>query len=240
MLETKSKRGFNLNNFYSKIYKRYDFINKLFTFGLDKKWRKVTVEECLKGKPKAILDLCCGTGDIALALNKVADNGTSITGFDMNASMLHIAEQKASKFNAPSLIFQQGDAGDMPFENESFDRISIGFGFRNLTFENRNKETHLTEMFRVLKPKGKLLILESSVPENFIIRIFYLIHLYAILIPLGGLLSGDFKAYWYLAHSSAKFYSSTEIAAMLKKAGFKKCTFRKFLFGAANLIIADK
>lgn len=240
MVDTKSKEGFNLNDFYSKIYKRYDFINKLFTFGLDKKWRRITEEECLKGNPKSILDLCCGTGDIALALSKAADNGVSIIGFDMNASMLQIADKKARTNNYSSLSFQQGDAGDMPFKDESFDRVSIGFGFRNLTFENPNKEAHLTEMYRVLKPGGKLLILESSVPKNLIVRMFYMIHLYAILIPLGGLLSGDFKAYWYLAHSSARFFSSSEIDTMLKNSGFKKCTFRKFLFGAANLITASK
>jgi demethylmenaquinone methyltransferase / 2-methoxy-6-polyprenyl-1,4-benzoquinol methylase len=234
------KKGFNLDKFYSKIYKRYDLINKLFTFGLDRKWRRITIEECLNGSPDTVLDLCCGTGDIAISLAQTSNEAITVTGYDMNESMLYQAKLKAEKTKFTNVKFIQGDASILPFQNNYFDRITIGFGFRNLTFSNSNSDKHISEMFRVLKPAGKLLILESGIPKNIFIRLLYKIHLYFILIPLGGLISGDFKAYWYLAHSSSKFYALPELEQILNKHGFNNCTFRTFLFGAANLIIAEK
>ena len=151
----------------------------------------------------------------------------------MNNEKKHVNDLKQNK---KDLRFIQGDAVNMPFNDKIFDRITIGFGFRNLTFDNPNKDKHISEMYRVLKPGGRLLILESSVPENPIVRFFYLLHLYLFLVPVGGLISGDFKAYWYLAHSSAKFYSSDEVKQMLEKQGFRNYNLQPFLFGAANLI----
>ena len=234
------KTGFNLNKFYSKIYKRYDLINKLFTFGLDKKWRRITIENCLDESPKTVLDLCCGTGDLTISIAKKAVNDILVTGYDMNTSMLKQANHKVEKSNYSNIEFIKGDAAQMPFVDSSFDRITIGFGFRNLTFDNPNKDKHIAEIYRVLKPGGRLLILESGVPENFLIRFLYKIHLYFILIPLGGIISGNFEAYWYLAHSSSKFFKLNEIDGMLKEKGFKECSFKSFLFGAANLIISKK
>lgn len=234
------KKKYNLNKFYSKIYRRYDLINMLFTLGLDKMWRRYTIEKCLEETPETVLDLCCGTGDLAISLAKSAKANISITGYDMNTSMLKQANHKTERAKLSKIEFVQGDAAQMPFETNSFDRITIGFGFRNLTFENPNKDKHISEMYRVLKPGGSLLILESGVPENRIIRLFYKIYLYLILVPLGGIISGDFKAYWYLAHSSLKFFSLSEIDTMLIEQGFSKSTNKSFLFGSANLIVCEK
>lgn len=237
---TTKDKGYTLDKFYAKIHRRYDLINKLFTFGLDKKWRKITVEECLKDNPRNILDLCCGTGDVAIATAKKAGANSNVIGYDMSGPMLSVAREKSKYFKELNVEFKQGDAGNMPFVDASFDRITIGFGFRNLTFENPQREKHIAEIYRVLAPGGSLLILESSTPSNILVRFFYKVHLYAILIPIGGLLTGDFKAYWYLAHSSAKFYSSAELKAMLSLTGFKSFSIQRFLFGAANLIVARK
>lgn len=235
-----NKKGFALNEFYSRIYKRYDLINRLFTFGLDQKWRKITAKKCIESKPESILDLCCGTGDLILSLCKMRTGEENITGYDFNSKMLEVAQVKIDGKAQQKVTFLQGDAAAMPFENCSFDAITIGFGFRNLTFNNPNSNKHIEEMLRVLKPGGRLYILESGVPQNVIIRLFYNLYLYLFLIPLGALISGDGKAYWYLAHSSSKFYKIAEINNLLASFGFKKVLVKKFLFGAANLFVFEK
>jgi len=229
-----------LQEYYSRIYKSYDLVNSLFTFGLDKKWRKHTVQACLSTQPGQILDLCCGTGDLALGLAQAAAPGTTITGYDLNPDMLKIARQKAAGITGPGIDFIRGDVAAMPFADHEFDCITIGFGFRNLTWQNPGSEKHLSEMSRVLKPGGRLLILESADPENRIIGFFYRIYLRIILVPLGGLLSGDWRAYRYLAGSSAGFYGIASLQSMMNKHRLHLSPVRKYLFGSVNLLIAFK
>jgi demethylmenaquinone methyltransferase/2-methoxy-6-polyprenyl-1,4-benzoquinol methylase len=227
-----------LQLYYSRIYRTYDLVNRLFTFGLDKKWRRITVEECLSENPVNILDLCCGTGDLALSVKKKA-TGSLVTGYDLNAEMLEMAGIKASKQKI-DVKFIRGDAGSMPFQNNSIDCITIGFGFRNLTWENPARDRHIAEISRVLKPGGKLLILESARPEQGIIRFFYSVYLKTVLVPLGGLLSGNWNAYRYLAGSSAGFYSFGELKVLLQQFNLGLRMKKKFLFGSANLLEALK
>jgi demethylmenaquinone methyltransferase/2-methoxy-6-polyprenyl-1,4-benzoquinol methylase len=234
------KKGFALNEFYSRIYKRYDLINRLFTFGLDRKWRKVTAIKCIDEKPGKILDLCCGTGDLIISISQQRKGNEHITGYDFNEKMLEIAQLKVKKGNLENITFSCGDAAVMPFSDNIFDAITIGFGFRNLTFNNPNSSKHIGEMHRVLKPGGKLFILESGVPQNRIVRLFFKMYLYLFLIPLGAIISGNGKAYWYLAHSSAKFYKVDEIRIFLKDSGFSTSLIKRFFFGASNLIVAQK
>jgi len=236
----REKKGFALEKYYSKIYRRYDLINRLFTFGLDQKWRRITAEKCLLNNPHNIIDLCCGTGDLAFAICKLQTNNIRITGYDFNENMLEIAKRKADKEPFKTINFIKGEASDLPFESGSIDAITIGFGFRNLTFENLNREKHISEMYRVLARGGSIYILESSVPDNFIIRILYKLYLYLFLIPLGSVISGNPKAYWYLAHSSSNFYNMAEVRTLLLKNGFENVKSHRFMFGAANLIIAQK
>jgi demethylmenaquinone methyltransferase/2-methoxy-6-polyprenyl-1,4-benzoquinol methylase len=233
-------KGYDLDKFYSKIYKRYDLINKLFTFGLDRKWRRIMVEKSLENAPKTILDLCCGTGDITIALCKKAHADIAVTGYDFNAQMLDQARIKSEKQNLSSIHYIQGNAASLPFTESQFDTITISFGFRNLTFNNPNRDNHIAEMLRVLKPGGRLLILESGVPQNALVKVLYNLYLYLFLIPMGGVISGNLKAYWYLAHSSSKFYSVKELEQLLKEKGFSKFKYQSFFLGAANLFIAEK
>lgn len=233
-------KTYNLNKFYSKIFDRYDLINKLFTFGLDRKWRRITVATCVEKHPEKVLDVCTGTGDLAVSIAKAAEEPTEVTGFDMNENMLGIAKQKAVSEKLRNVSFVQGDVGQMPFEENTFDAVTIGFGFRNLTFSNPNEKKHVSEICRVLKTGAQLIILESAAPENPFIRFFYKLHLFGFLVPVGGLLSGDFKAYWYLAHSSSKYYTSKELEVLLEHNGFEKVSFRNFLFGATKLVVAKK
>lgn len=237
---TKNKnKGYKLDKFYSKIFKQYDLINKLFTFGMDKKWRNKTVELCLETKPNEILDLCCGTGDLSIELAKKSGDTCLVTGYDMNESMLKKANEKGAGLKS-KLKFIKGKASQIPFNSQQFDCITISFGFRNLTYENPEQLIHIQEMHRVLKPGGKLIILESGVPTNAIVKLFYKIFLYLFLVPLGGIISGNFKAYYYLAKSSANFYPLYQIETMLFNEGFKEITNHSFLFGAANIMVVKK
>jgi demethylmenaquinone methyltransferase / 2-methoxy-6-polyprenyl-1,4-benzoquinol methylase len=229
-----------LNEFYSRIYKRYDLINCLFTFGMDRSWRRFTVRKCLQYNPDRILDLCCGTGDLAISLASMSDRKIHITGFDRNAQMLEIAKFKTTGKGCNPVHYVLGDASQLPFEDESFDCITIGFGFRNLTYENPEAPNYLKEMRRVLKKGGSLLILESGIPENKIIRLFFKAYLYTVLIPIGLLFSGDREAYRYLAQSSAGYYTTDELRTLIYGHGFTFSERKKFFLGAANLIIAIK
>lgn len=229
-----------LNHYYSKIYRKYDLINRIFTFGNDQKWRRYTAKECRKNNPKHIIDICCGTGDLCISLSRKIDYDANITGFDLNVQMLEMAEIKTKDRQIKNIEYVQGDVAEMPFEGASFDAMTIGFGFRNLIFENPNAKTHLKEIHRILKKNAALYILESSVPTNKFIRFCYTIYLKFILIPLGSLISGNREAYSYLANSSANFFDVEEVAEILMDNGFKLQSVKIFFLGASNLITAIK
>jgi demethylmenaquinone methyltransferase/2-methoxy-6-polyprenyl-1,4-benzoquinol methylase len=236
----KVTEGYPLNKFYSRIYKRYDLVNRLFTFGNDQRWRKIAASLCLENHPKQILDLCCGTGDLTFCLYVKAHGKSEIIGCDFNLNMLGVAERKARRKKIKDLKFIQGDAAELPLSKSRFDCITIGFGIRNLIFENPRATDHLKEMNRVLKKNGRLIILESSIPENRFVRFFYSKYLKLILIPLGGIVSGNWEAYKYLAHSSSNFFNFDYLKELLGKEGFTFINHRKFLFGASNILVFVK
>jgi len=229
-----------LSQYYSAIYRKYDLVNRIFTLGNDERWRKYTAEQCLKHQPRNIIDLCCGTGDLAINIRKKAANEVKITGFDFNRKMLEIAKRKTEEQQLDNLIYVEGDVAEMPFADGSFDAMTIGFGFRNLTFENEKSVRHLMEMNRIIRKGGRLYILESSVPSCNLIRMLYKLYLRLILIPLGAWITGNREAYAYLARSSANFFNTDEVADMLINSGFIMEQKKVFFLGASNLIIAMK
>jgi demethylmenaquinone methyltransferase / 2-methoxy-6-polyprenyl-1,4-benzoquinol methylase len=239
IMKTSIVNGHPLQSYYSRIYKTYDLVNHLFTLGLDRKWRRFAAKACLETKPVQILDLCCGTGDLAISIAKIAGNPVHITGYDLNSEMLSVAVHKTAQFGL-DIRYIQGNADSMPFENEKFDCITIGFGFRNLVWENPNRDQHIREIGRIMKKGGRLLILESSRPQNKMIAFFYRVYLKTILIPLGGVLSGNHEAYRYLAGSSSDFYSFAELRTLMEPHHLELTLRKKFLFGSTNLLIAGK
>ena len=229
-----------LKEYYSQIFRSYDLVNRLFTFSMDKRWRRDAAIQCLSYDPETVIDLCCGTGDVAIKIAEFSSGKVKIVGYDFNSDMLDIAKIKVSKRHLKSIEFTLGEAANIPFKDNTYDCMTIAFGFRNLCFENPDFEKHMQEMNRLLKKGGKLIILESGVPSNPVIKLFYKLHLHIILIPLGGLLSGNRMAYKYLVRSAENFFSIDELKQLLLRFGFEMIKVKQYFMGAANLIVAEK
>ncbi len=228
-----------LKDYYQDIYRNYDLVNRIFTFGQDRSWRKKAVKECLAGNPERILDICTGTGDLILEIARISDREMELTGYDFTAEMLQIAEKKAARVKG-NIVFIEGDVANMPFEDDHFDSAGITFGIRNLIYENSNAKRHLAEIHRVLKPGGKLVILESSKPGNRLWRSINGVYLRFILPYLGGIISGNLEAYRYLARSSKNYYTISEMKSILESAGFKVVKYRSLFLGSVMLMVAKK
>jgi demethylmenaquinone methyltransferase / 2-methoxy-6-polyprenyl-1,4-benzoquinol methylase len=230
-----------LQDFFTAVPPHYDLINRIFTLGMDEGWRKKTAQLCLASHPQKVLDLCCGTADLAIRIARLAPAGTQVVGLDFSPTMLEIAQHKAAQAHLKEQInFVHGDVNDLPFPDGYFDSMGIGFAFRNLTYKNPRTQRYLSEIVRVLKPGGEFVIVESSQPPNRLLR--KLAHWYVGgLVPaLGVLISRNRPPYQYLAESSRNFYTAEELADLLVHAGFSKVTVKKLFFGAAAIHIATK
>ncbi|MBN1337420.1 MAG: ubiquinone/menaquinone biosynthesis methyltransferase [Deltaproteobacteria bacterium] len=229
-----------LHDVFTAVPPRYDLINRLFTLGQDRRWRRLAARCCLEGHPSHLLDIGCGTGDLSIELARLASEGTRIDALDFSAPMLERARQKARQAGVSERItFIEGDATALPFPDRSLDVACIAFAFRNLVYRNPGRTRHLAEVFRVLEPGGRYVIVESSQPSNLVVR--GICHLYesAFVGPVGGVLSGQPAAYRYLAESSRDFHSPREIEQMLRAAGFARVRYRPLLLGAAGLHVAE-
>jgi demethylmenaquinone methyltransferase/2-methoxy-6-polyprenyl-1,4-benzoquinol methylase len=230
-----------LQNIFTAVPPHYDIVNRIITLGLDKRWRKLASLACLEKKPHRILDVGCGTGDLTINIARLAGDNAEIIGLDYSPPMLERAKLKAEKAGAGGKIrFLSGEATNIPFPDDYFDCVGISFAFRNLTYKNPLGTPYLAEVRRVLKTGGRYVIVESSQPENRIIRSLFHFYLRVFVKPVGILLSGNKGAYRYLAESMADFYSPGEVREMLFKAGFKNITYRPLLFGAAGIHVAEK
>jgi demethylmenaquinone methyltransferase/2-methoxy-6-polyprenyl-1,4-benzoquinol methylase len=226
---------------FASVPRRYDAVNRLTTLGLDQRWRRLAVAEILSGAPARVLDLCTGTGDLAIMLERSCPSATSIAAVDFSAPMLAEAVHKAAARDGASRIsFSLADAGALPFPDGSFDAVGIGFGLRNLTWRNPRAAAHLSEILRVLRPGGRFVAAESSQPRAAVVRFGFHAYLRAVVGPLGGLVSGSRGAYAYLAESASRFYSDAELESLLVDAGFCRVRHTPLLAGAAAVHVAHK
>ena len=223
-----------IKNIFESISNEYDFMNDLMTFNNHSKWKKEIVEIAIDSSPKKILDIATGTGDIAIKLSKI--KGSIIDAIDISDNMLKIAHNKIDKLNIDNINFKKCEAENLFFDDNHFDIVSIGYGVRNFT--NLNKG--LSESYRVLKKNGKLIILETSIPENPIVKFLYTL-ITTIYIPIiAFIFSRKAKAYLYLLNSTKKFPPKNKFVEILNKIGFKKIETRKKLYGASIIYIASK
>lgn len=225
----------NVASMFNDIAPSYDFLNHFLSANTDKIWRKKSVKVLLAKKPKLILDVATGTGDLAIAMLKL--NPEKITGIDISKEMLEIGKKKIKSLNQENTIeLQQNDAENTPFNDDTFDAVTVAFGIRN--FENLNKG--LSELYRVLKPSGTLLILEFSRPENNFPGFFFKFYFKYILPALGKLFSKSNIAYRYLYQSVQQFASVNEMKNNLTNSGFKNVNTKKLSFGIATIYTASK
>jgi len=226
---------------FQAVAARYDLLNRLFTWGLDRRWRARAAKECLAaGDPKKFLDLCTGTGDLALAVARLGPGKLEIVGLDFSAPMLAIARIKANRRAPGRITFIHGDAAEIPFRDGYFDSVGAAFAFRNLTYKNRDAHRFLDEINRVLKPGGRLVSVESSQPLRRWLKRLFRFYVHAIVYPLGKAISGNQAAYQYLIDSVINYYAPEEIVELLQQHGFSSVTFRRLLGGAAALHLATK
>jgi len=223
---------------FNQISSRYDLLNRVLSFRQDVLWRRKIanlISSNKKSRDQKILDLATGTGDLAFEIAK-AQKGKNfeITAVDPAQGMLDVANVKNQ--NHKNISFKLGNALDLEFENNSFDFITIGFGVRN--FENLN--LGLSEMLRVLKPGGQVYILETSLPRNILFRKLFLFYFRFVLPNLGGLISGDKKAYEYLNQSAESFPYGVKFAGILRQVGFKNIKYQELSLGVASLYVASK
>jgi demethylmenaquinone methyltransferase/2-methoxy-6-polyprenyl-1,4-benzoquinol methylase len=216
---------------FGRVARRYDLANHLLSFNLDRYWRARTVacvRRVLRAPGSRTLDLCCGTGDLLLALE--ADRGGAVWGSDFCHPMLTSAAEKVSRRGFRSRLFE-ADALGIPARDGSFDLVTVAFGFRNLA----NYRKGLEEIRRVLRPEGMVAILEFSQPPNPLVAGLYNWYSRYVLPAVGGALSGSKDAYTYLPESVRRFPSAEELAGQMREAGFRSVTFERITGGIVCL-----
>ena len=215
---------------FDNISGNYDFLNHFLSLNIDKGWHKKILKRVKTLKHDAILDVATGTGDLAILLSK--SNPKKIVGLDLSAGMLAVGEKKVEKAGLSNLItMMQGDSEALPFEDESFDIVTVAFGVRN--FENLDKG--LSELYRVLKTNGRLFVLEFSQPQKFPFKQVYGFYFKNILPTLGKLVSKDKSAYTYLPASVDAFPYGNAFLNKLKNTGFKESSQNPVTFGVATI-----
>lgn len=239
--ESNDSRKDQVKEMFNNIADDYDFLNHFLSFNTDKGWRKKLLKMIQSERAHFsdkiseinILDVATGTGDLAFALSKVRDS--KITGLDLSANMLHVAKQKAAKLNS-DISWIEGDSEDLPFESNTFYFVTVAFGIRNY----ENLQLGLKEMIRVLKPGGKLYILEFSKPKKGLFSWSYRLYSKTILPFLASLFTKEPRAYTYLPDSIQAFPSGEEMIKELESAGLKNSSARKLTGGIATIYYGEK
>ncbi len=220
---------------FDTISENYDNLNRIISFGIDVKWRKKILKMVSEKNPNQILDIATGTGDLAILM--ASTKADKIIGLDISAGMLEVGKQKiADKKLSDKIEMILGDSENIPFEDNSFDAVTVAFGVRN--FENLEKG--LSEILRVLKPNGIFVILETSVPEKFPFKQGYSIYTKKIMPLIGKLFSKDKVAYQYLADSASIFPYGERLNNILTKIGFINVKHAPQTFGVATIYSASK
>lgn len=222
---------------FDRIAHKYDFLNRALSFGQDIAWRKKMRSFLPQDKPLELLDLATGTGDQIFFLLDGKAAITDALGLDLSEGMLEHGRTKVKERGLEDKMrLETGDAMNVPVDSESKDVVTISFGIRNVT----HVPTSLKEMLRVLRPGGRVQILEASLPANKVVRAFYLFYFRKVLPLVGGWISGDSYAYRYLNETVETFPCGEDFCQLMRDAGFENVHFKAMTFGIASIYIGDR
>lgn len=224
-----------VQDIFNDIAPRYDLLNHLLSMNIDKGWRRKAMKHIGQDGKKCLLDVACGTGDFSIAACRAGVE--RVTGIDISANMVEIGRRKVREAGLEDCIdLQIGDSEQMSFADDAFDAVTVAFGVRN--FEHL--EAGLKEMLRVLRPGGKAVILEFSMPEHFPMKQLYTFYFRHILPTVGGWISGNKSAYAYLPASVMKFPQGQVFLDIMRSCGFASPVQHKLTFGIASLYVGEK
>ena len=222
---------------FDQISGRYDFLNRVLSLGQDVVWRKKLLQFVPDRRAQKLLDLAAGTGDVLITLLESNPNIQTAVGVDMAEEMLKIGRAKIEKKNLESkVVLQKGDAQHLPFVDGSFDLLTIAFGIRNIP----DLRLAMMEMYRVLKPGGRVLILEFSRPPNVFLRLGHIFYLRFIVPSVGFIFSGHYRAYKYLNQTVEQFPYGDRFCKIIKQMGFKNVQAYPLMGGVATIYAGDK
>ncbi len=226
----------SIRRLFDRVAPRYDLLNHLLSLRRDIYWRRMAVRE-LRGAQGWILDVATGTGDIAVEAIRQESNGRRVAGLDFSDPMLREARRKLQSKNLlPSVVLSLGDALFLPFRDETFSATLVAFGLRNIL----EKEKALSEMVRVTKQGGKVVVLEFTLPEKGWMKSLYSAYFMKVLPWVGGLISGAPGAYTYLPESVFRFRYSEHYEQLMKKAGLEEVASERLTCGIASLVVGTK
>jgi demethylmenaquinone methyltransferase / 2-methoxy-6-polyprenyl-1,4-benzoquinol methylase len=230
--EPGAARASKVQDLFAKVAPRYDLINDLQSFGLHRWWKRQLVNWAAPVAGEPALDVCCGTGDIAFAL---AAKGAEVTGLDFSEPMLQIAQSRITH-HASRITFLQGDAQSLPFPDNSFDIVTVGYGLRNLTSWREG----LREMHRVARPGGRLLILDFGKPDNALWRRLYFSYLRGVVPLFGKLFCGDSQTHAYILESLNHYPAQKGVAAAMEEIGCTDIAVRNLIGGVMSINFGRK
>lgn len=221
---------------FDSIAPAYDFMNRAMTFGIDHLWRNKAVKMIKNHRPQSILDVATGTGDLAIKLAHRL-KPQKVTGIDLSEGMLDVGRKKVSEAGLDSIItFTQGDCLNLPFDDNTFDCVTVAYGVRN--FEHLDKG--YSEMQRVLRPGGMICVIELSTPTSRVIKPLYKFYTQHIIPFIGRLVSKDVRAYSYLPESIAAVPQGDNMLQLMREARFTNCHFKPLTFGTCTIYTAIK
>lgn len=226
-------RAEKVRHLFARIARRYDLINDLQSFGLHRRWKARVVRLANVRAGQQALDVCCGTGDLALAL---ARTGARVTGLDFSEEMLGVARARLEKAGQLNVAFLQGDAQNLPFAENSFAAVTVGYGLRNLADWRRG----LAEMHRVAQPGGRIIVLDFGKPDNRAWRALYFSYLKFFVPVLGLLAAGSASAYAYILESLHHYPAQHGVAEEMRKLGMRSVRIVTLLGGAMTINAGEK
>ncbi len=221
---------------FEKIYENYDQMNSVISFQRHKAWRKETMKRMNVKKGQSALDVCCGTADWSIALADAVGPKGKVIGLDFSQNMLKVGQQKIEQLNLQNVSLIHGNAMQLPFEDDSFDYVTIGFGLRNVP----DYMQVLKEMYRVLKPGGKAVCLETSKPTLPVFKQFFNLYFRYVMPLFGKIFAKSYNEYSWLQESARDFPEMIELASMFKEAGFDDVQVKAFTGGVAAMHLGVK